>query len=132
MKRDHRDAPTRLKSRSQYAQTLFQRTKLVIDFHPQRLKNPGGGMVTAVPADKLFDRTRKRKSFAERKSLTHLYDQACDAARSRFLSQFAKETSQLLFAVLIYDRSSRQFGSRIHAHVEGTVSHKTETAFCIF
>src|SRR6266568_730797 len=39
---------------------------------------------------------------------------------------------QLFFAVLVYDRSSSQFGSRIHAHVEGTVSHKAETAFRIF
>ena len=38
----------------------------------------------------------------------------------------------MLFAVLIYNLGSSQFGSWVHSHVEGTVSHKAETTRCIF
>jgi hypothetical protein len=38
----------------------------------------------------------------------------------------------LFLAVLIYDRGSGQLGSRIHPHVEGTVSHEAEPALRIF
>src|SRR5207302_9188903 len=45
---------------------------------------------------------------------------------------FTKELSQLLFTVLVYDGGSSEACRRVHPHVEGTVSHKAETARGIF
>src|SRR5215831_1725593 len=132
MKSDHRDASTPLKPIGQRSQAVFKRAKLVIYLHSQRLKHLGGRMMSAVPADQFFDRACQRQSFAKRRSLSHLYNQACDAARCRFLSQFAKQPRQLFLAVFVYDRRSSQLGLRVHAHIEGTISHEAEPALSIF
>src|SRR4029077_919082 len=80
----------------------------------------------------LLNRSRQRESFAKRRSLAHFDDQARNPSRGRFLTQFTKQLSQLLFTVMVYDGGSSQGGRRIHPHVEGTVSHKAETARRIF
>src|SRR5213596_2791791 len=77
-------------------------------------------MMTTVSADQLFDGACQRQSFAKRRSPAHLHDQARDPARGRFLTEFTKQASQFLFAVLIYNLTSSQLGSRVHAHVERT------------
>src|SRR2546421_8263429 len=132
MKSDDGNARTGLESRSQNTQTVFERTKLVIHFHAQRLKDLGGRMTPTVPADKAFDRTRQRESFAERACLAHLYDQARDPARSRFLSQFAKQSGQLFSAVLIYNSRRSKLVPRIHAHVERTAADQAKAALRVF
>src|SRR5437667_10151958 len=108
MKSDHSNARTGLESRSQNAQALFERAKLVIHFHAQRLKNLGGWMTPTVPTDKFFDRVRGWKSLTQRGCFAHLYDQARDPARGRFLSQLAESSGQLFGAVIVYHRSSSQ------------------------
>src|SRR6266436_8317780 len=132
MKSDHRNTPAALKPRSKHSQALFERAKLVIYLHPQRLKHLGSRMMTAVTSDQFFDRARQRQSFAKRCSFSHLYNQACDTTRCRLLSQFAKQPRQLFLAVFVYDRGSGQLGSRIHAHIEGTVSHEAESPLGVF
>src|SRR5439155_4687468 len=42
------------------------------------------------------------------------------------------EARQFFFAVLVYDARGGEARSRVHAHVERTVSHETETALRIF
>src|SRR5436189_6427892 len=88
-------------------------------------------MVTPMTPDQLFDCPRQRQSFAKRRSPAHLHDQARDPARGRFLTEFTKQASQFLFAVLIYNLTSSQLGSRVHAHVERTISNQAETAMRI-
>src|SRR6267378_3475591 len=132
MKSNHRDTPAPLEPRSEHSQALFERAKLIIYLHPQRLKYLGSRMMTAVTADQFFDRARQRQSFAKRCSLSHLYNQACNATRCRLLSQFAKQPRQLLLAVFVYDRGSGQLSSRIHAHIQGTVSHEAESSLGVF
>src|SRR5262249_22128760 len=88
--------------------------------------------MTAVTAHQLFDRARQRQSLAKRHSLSHLYNQTRDATRCRLLSQLTKQPRQLFLAVFVYDRGSGQLGSRIHAHIEWTVSHEAEPALRIF
>jgi hypothetical protein len=90
MKSDHGNARPGLESPSQNAQTLFERGKLAIHFHAQRLKNLGSRMTPTMSAGKFFNRTRQWKGLTERESFAHLYDQARDAARRRFLSQLAE------------------------------------------
>src|SRR5437867_12667035 len=89
-------------------------------------------MMTAMTPDQLFDRTGQRQSFAKGRSPAHLHDQARDPARGRFLTEFTKQASQFLFAVLVYNLRSGQLGARVHAHVEWTVSNEAETALSIF
>src|SRR5947207_2220559 len=132
MKSNHRNTPAALKPRSKHSQALFERAELVIYLHPQRLKHLGGRMMTAVTADQFFDRARQRQSFAKRCSFSHLYDQACNATRCWLLTQFAKQPRQLFLTVFVYDRGSGQLTSRIHPHIEGTVSHEAEPALGIF
>src|SRR5882762_1752118 len=132
MKSNHRNTAAALEPRSEHSQALFERTKLVIYLHPQRLKHLGSRMMTAVTADQFFDRARQRQSFAKRYSFSHLYNQACDTTRCRLLSQFAKQPRQLFLAVFVYDRGSGQLGSRIHAHIERTVSHEAESPLGVF
>src|SRR5213596_3269505 len=67
-------------------------------------------MMTTVSADQLFDGACQRQSFAKRRSPAHLHDQARDPARGRFLTEFTKQASQFLFAVLIYNLTSSQLG----------------------
>src|SRR5438876_10635309 len=88
-------------------------------------------MMTTVSADQLFDGACQRQSFAKRRSPAHLHDQARDPARGRFLTEFTKQASQFLFAVLIYNLTSSQLGSRVHAHVERTISNEAKTAMRI-
>jgi hypothetical protein len=90
MKSNHGNAGPGLESPSQNAQTLFERAKLVIHFHAQGLKNLGSRMTPTMAASKFFDRTRQWKGLTERGSIAHLYDQARDAACSRFLSKLAE------------------------------------------
>src|SRR5438128_12187020 len=85
-------------------------------------------MMTTVSADQLFDGARQRQSFAKRRSPAHLHDQARDPARGRLLTEFTKQASQFLFAVLIYNLTSSQLRSRDHEHVERTSSNEAETA----
>src|SRR6266487_4646086 len=132
MKSNHRNTSAALEPRSEHSQALFERAKLVVYLHPQRLKHLGGRMMTAVTADQFFDRAREGQSFAKRYSLSHLYNQACNATRCRFLSQLAKQPCQLFLAIFVYDRGSGQLGSRIHAHIEGTVSHEAESPLGVF
>src|ERR1043166_4232917 len=132
MKSDHRNATAGRQSLSQDSQAFFKRTKFNVHFHPQRLKSLGCRMMTSMTPDQLFDRARQRKSFAKRRRPAHLHDQAADPARSRFLTKFTKQASQFLFAVLVYNFGGSQFGLRIHAHVERTVSYEAETALRIF
>src|SRR5437867_12727259 len=89
-------------------------------------------MLPTVAPDQLFDRARQWQSFTKRRSLAHLDDQARDSACGRFLTQFAKQSGQFLFAIFIYNGSSSQLRSRVHAHVEWTVSHQAEAARGIF
>src|SRR5437016_11679451 len=89
-------------------------------------------MLASVAADQLFDRPSQRQRFANRRSLAHLHNKARNSPRSRLFPQFAKQAGQFLFAVLVYNLSSSQRRSRIHAHVERTVSHEAEPALCIF
>src|SRR5262249_2940310 len=56
------------------------------------------------------------------------HDHACDPPSGRFFTEFAEQTSQLLFVVLIYNRRGGEACSRVHAHVERAVSNKAETA----
>src|SRR4030095_225264 len=132
MKSDDADARSGLESRSQNAQPLFEGAKFIIHFQPERLKNLRGRMTATAPADNFFDRIGQRKSLPERGRLPHLYDQACDATRSRFLPQLAEQLGQLLYAVLIYDSGGSQPVSWVHAHVKRTVAHETKTALRIF
>src|SRR6185369_8844444 len=111
---------------------LFEGAKFIIHFHPQRLKNLCGRMTSTVPADNFFDRASQLNSLAELGCLPHLYDQASDTPRSRFLPQFAEQLGQLLCAVLIHDCGSSQPIPWIHAHVERAVVHETKTALRIF
>src|SRR5206468_3375195 len=132
MKSDHRDPPAALKPRSQHSQSLFECAKLIVHFHAERLKDLRGRMMTAVTADELLNRSRQRQSFAKRCTLSHLYNQARNAACCRLLSQLAKQPRQLFLAVLVYDRGGSQLRAWIHAHVEGTISHEAEPALRIF
>src|SRR5438034_11173003 len=132
MKSNHRNTPAALKPRSEHSQTFFERAELVIYFHPQRLKHLGSRMMTAVTADQFFDRAGQRQSFTKRYSFSHLYNQACNTTRCWLLSQFAKQPRQLFLAVFVYDRGGGQLTARIHAHIEGTVSHEAESALGIF
>src|SRR5437870_4538330 len=124
MKSDDTDARTRLESRSQNAQPFFEGAKFIIHFHPQRLKNLRGRMTPAVPANGFFDRTRQGESLAERGYLPHLYDQICDATRSRFLPQLAEQLGQLLCAVIIYNIGGSQ-------PVPSTISEPALGASCV-
>jgi len=47
-------------------------------------------------------------------------------------TEVTKQASQFLFTVLVYNLRSSQLGSRVHAHVERTVSNEAETALRIF
>src|SRR5204863_4028070 len=132
MKSNHRNTPAVLEPRSDHSQAFFERAELVIYFHPQRLKHLGSRMMTAVTADQFFERARQRQSFAKRYSFSHLYNQACNTTRCRLLSQFAKQPRQLFLAVFVYDRGSGQLTSRIHAHIEWTISHEAEPALSVF
>src|SRR4029450_11043007 len=119
MKSNHRNTPAALEPRSEHSQALFEGAKLVVYLHPQRLKHLRSRMMTAVTADQFFDRARHRQSFPKPCSLSHLYNQACNATRCRLLSQLAKQPRQLFLAVFVYDRGSGQLGPGIHAHIEG-------------
>src|SRR4029077_4534083 len=132
MKTNHRNTPAALKPCSEHSEAFFERAELVIYFHSQRLKHLGSRMMTAVTANQFFDRARQRQSFAKRCSFSHLYNQACNATRCRLLSQFAKQPRQLFLAVFVYDRGSGQLSSRIHAHIQGTVSHEAESSLGVF
>ena len=132
MKSNDSDARAGLESVSQNTQALFERAEFVIHFHTQRLKNLRGRMTTTVPAHGFFDRIRQRESFAKRRCLAHLNNQARDTTRGRFLPEIAKQVRQLFAAVLVNDCSGSQLGAWIHAHIEGTFAHDAEAAFCIF
>src|SRR5947208_6155561 len=132
MKSDHGDSSAGCKSRSYNAQAFFERAKFIVHLHPQRLKNLGGRMVTPMTPDQLFDCPRQRESFAKGRSPAHLHDQARDPARGGFLTEFTKQASQFLFAVLIYNLGSGHLGPRVHAHVERAVSVEAETALRVF
>src|SRR4029077_732857 len=127
MKTNHRNTPAALKPCSEHSQAFFERAKLIIYLHPQRLKHLGSRMMTAVTADQFFDRARQRQSFAKRCSLSHLNNQACNATRGRLLSPLAKQPRQLFLAVFVYDRGRGKLDSRIHAHIQGTVAHEAES-----
>src|SRR5262249_53755419 len=55
-----------------------------------------------------------------------------DASRGRFLAEFTKDARQFLFAVIVHDCRRCEARSRVHSHVEWTVSNQTEPAFCVF
>jgi hypothetical protein len=93
MKSDHSNATAGRKSLIQNAQAFFKRGKLIVHFHPQRLKHLGSWMMTPMTPDQLFDRPRQRQGFAKRRSPAHLHDQARDPARGWFLTEFAKQAS---------------------------------------
>ena len=60
MKRNHCNARSVLEPISKHSKTLFERAKLVIDFHSQRLKHLSRWMMTAMPTDQFLDGPRQR------------------------------------------------------------------------
>src|SRR5438445_13881362 len=89
-------------------------------------------MMTAMTPDQLFDRPGQRQRFTKGRSPAHLHDQARDPARGGFLTEFTKQASQFLFAVLIYNLRSGHLGPRVHAHIERAVSLAAETTLRVF
>ena len=113
-------------------QAGFERAKLIVNLHAQRLENLRRGMTSSVTADDFFDRFRERERFAKRRFLAHFHDLAGDAARGWFFAVFAENAGQFFLAVAVDDFRGRQFATRIHPHIERAVAHKTETAISIF
>ena len=131
MKSDDGDACTSLESASQNMQALFECAELVIHCHAQRLKNLRGRMTATVPAHNFFDRMHQLESFAKRRCLAHLNDQAGDTTRGRFLPKIAKQARQLFAAVIVDNCGGSQLVTWIHAHIERTIAHDAKPAFCI-
>ncbi len=75
---------------------------------------------------------RERERFAKRRSFAYFHDHARDASRRRFFAQFTKDAGQFLFAVIVDDCRRGEARSRVHPHVERTVSHQTEPALRVF
>src|SRR5438270_13302228 len=115
-----------------HAQPLLERAELVVDFHAQGLENLSCGVATPMPADNFLNRPGQPECFTKWRGLALLHNRTGDATRGRFLAEIAKKPGQLFFAVTVDDRTRGFLGARIHPHVEGTVSHQTETAFGIF
>src|SRR2546423_6880821 len=99
MKGDDCDPPVRLEAIRQAAQTFLERAKLIVHFHPQRLKNLRRGMTSSVAADHFLNRVRELKRFTKRRFLAQLDEPARDPARGRFFAEFAEQASEILFAV---------------------------------
>src|SRR5881394_3773868 len=89
-------------------------------------------MLSSVAAHQLFNCARERERFAKRRSFAHFHDHARDASRGRFFAQLTKETGQLVFGVIVYDCRGGEARSRVHPHVERTVSNETEPALRVF
>src|SRR5262249_30424279 len=111
---------------------LFKCAQLIVYFHPQRLKNLGGRMLSSVTAHQLFNCARERECFAKRRSFAHFYDHARDPPRGRFFAQFTEEACQFFFAVFVYNCRRGEARSWVNSHIERPVSIETEPALCVF
>src|SRR6202011_5871182 len=107
MKSDDGDTRSRFESGAQNAHALLERAQLVVHFHPQRLKCLRRGVSASMTADDSFDRARELECFGKGRIFTHLHYQTGDAARGRFFTKVAEQTSQIFFAIAVYNIRGR-------------------------
>src|SRR5206468_12729752 len=109
-----------------------ERSQFVVNFHPQRLENLRRRMATTVAADDFLNRACQWQRLPKLGNLALLHKSAGDATRRRLFAQVPKEAGQFFLAVTVDDLAGRFSGGRVHPHVEGPISHQTETALGVF
>src|SRR5205807_676252 len=88
-------------------------------------------MPAAMAANYFFDRACELERFRKRDIFSHLHNQAGDATSGRFFAEIAEYTSEIFFAIAVYDVRRGDCRSWIHSHVERTVPHHAKPAGCV-